>query len=170
MIHWATRRPAVILAASVAILLAGSVSFTRLDSFIDATLARERLLATLSSFFGALAAALAAIGVYGVIAYTVARRTSEIGIRVALGATRWNVAAMVLREAGVPVAVGLTIGVTLALASGRFAESLLFGLEPRDPLSVLMAVLMLGSVALIASLGPARAASRIEPTIALRCT
>jgi predicted permease len=144
------------------------VSFTIMDSLVARTLVRERLMATLSSFFGTIAAALAVIGLYGLIAYTVTRRTNEIGVRVALGASRGNIASMVLREAGGLVAVGVTVGLILALLTGRFAESLLFGLHPRDPLSMAAAALVLGTISLLASYLPARAASRIEPTTALR--
>ena len=144
------------------------VSFELLDSLIARTLVRERLMATLSSFFGSIAAALAVIGLYGLIAYTVTRRTNEIGVRMALGASRGNIASMVLREAGGLVAIGVAVGLVLALLTGRFAESLIFGLHPRDPLSIAVAALVLGTVSLLASYLPARAASRIEPTTALR--
>ncbi|OFW11931.1 MAG: hypothetical protein A3H96_26070 [Acidobacteria bacterium RIFCSPLOWO2_02_FULL_67_36] len=144
------------------------VSFTMLDAFIDRTLIRERLMATLSSFFGSIAAALAIVGLYGVIAYTVTRRTNEIGVRMALGASRRNVIAMVLREGGVLVGIGLATGLVLAMMSGRFAETFLFGLKPRDPVSMALAALVLGTIGLLASYFPARAASRIAPTVALR--
>jgi putative ABC transport system permease protein len=144
------------------------VSFSMLDRVIERTLVRERLMATLSSFFGSIAAALAVIGLYGLIAYTVTRRTNEIGVRMALGASGANIASMVLREAGGLVAIGVAVGLVLAMLTGRFAETLLFGLHPRDPLSVAAAAMVLGGVALLASYLPARTASRIEPTTALR--
>jgi predicted permease len=144
------------------------VSFTMLDRAVAQSLMRERLMATLSSFFGSIAAALAVIGLYGVIAYTVNRRTQEIGVRMALGATRAGIASMVLREAGLLVAVGVSAGLILALLSGRLAESLLFGLDSRDPFSIVAAAVLLGSVALLASYLPARAAANIEPTTSLR--
>jgi ABC-type antimicrobial peptide transport system permease subunit len=98
----------------------------------------------------------------------VTRRTNEIGVRVALGASRANIASMVLRDAGGLVAIGVAAGVVLALLTGRFAESLLFDLDPRDPVSIAAAALVLATVSLLASYLPARAASRIEPTTALR--
>jgi predicted permease len=144
------------------------LSFTVLETQIRQTLVRERLMATLSSFFGSIAALLAVVGLYGVIAYTVTRRTNEIGVRMALGASRGTVVAMVLGEAGVLVGLGIGIGLIFAFLSGRFAETLLFGLEPRDPLSMGLAAAVLAAVAMMASYLPARAAANIEPTAALR--
>jgi putative ABC transport system permease protein len=144
------------------------LSFSLLDTQIQQTLVRERLMATLSAFFGSIAGALSMIGLYGVIAYTVTRRTIEIGVRMALGASRATVVGMVLREAGTLVAIGVVIGVGLALLSEPFARKLLFGLKPYDPLSMAAAALALGAVAIIASYLPARAAANIEPTVARR--
>jgi putative ABC transport system permease protein len=144
------------------------ISFTVLDSFIARTLVRERLMATLSTFFGSIAAALAVVGLYGLIAYTVARRTGEFGIRMALGATRGRIISAVLREAAPLVAAGLTLGLLLALSTTTFARSLLFRMEPTDPLSIAGALLLLGVIGMAAAYLPALSAARIEPTQALR--
>lgn len=125
-------------------------------------------MATLSSFFGLLAGVLATIGLYGVISYMVARRRSEIGIRMALGADRGQVVKMILREAGLLLAVGLVAGAALAAVSARTAEAMLFGLKPNDPLTMLMAVAGLAVVALAASYLPARRAASLDPMAALR--
>jgi putative ABC transport system permease protein len=130
---------------------------------------RERLMATLSGFFSLLAAAvLAMIGLYGVISYIVARRRNEIGIRVALGAARAQIVGMVMREAGLVLAIGIIVGTGLSLAAGRGAGSLLFGLKPYDPVTLAAASALLAAIALIASFLPARRASRLDPLVALR--
>ena len=144
------------------------VSYTVLGDEIARTMVLERLLARLSAFFGAIAAALALIGLYGVIAYTVARRTNEIGVRIALGATPAAIVRMVLGEGVALVATGTAVGLGLALASGTFARAWLFGLEPGDPATIATAACLLGSVALLASYLPARSAARIDPLTALR--
>jgi putative ABC transport system permease protein len=145
-----------------------AVTYTVMTTQIADTLVRERLMATLSGFFGGLAAVLTLIGLYGVIAYTVARRTNEIGIRMALGASRGTVLSMILREAGLLVSIGITVGIGLALAGGSAAAALLFGLKPYDPLTLAFAAALLSAVAFVASYVPARAASKIEPMVALR--
>ena len=129
---------------------------------------RERLLAMLSGFFGLLAALLATVGLYGVISYTVARRRSEIGIRVALGAARRQVIGMVMREAGLLLVIGVLVGATLSLIAGRSASSLLFGLKSYDPLTLIVSVALLVVIAALASFLPARRASRVDPMEALR--
>ena len=144
------------------------MSFTSLKAQISDTLLRERLMATLSGFFGGVAALLAVVGLYGVIAYTVARRTKEIGIRIALGATRRDVLRGIMREAGVLIAVGVAVGVIMALQGSRMAAQLLFQLEPGDPATLAAAAMSLAGVALAASYLPARAAASIEPMVALR--
>jgi len=131
-------------------------------------LLRERLMATLSGFFGGLAALLATIGLYGVMSYMVARRRSEIGIRMALGADRRDVVRMVMREAGVLLIAGVLVGTALAIAAARTAATLLFGLRPGDPATLAIAAGGLGLVAMLASYLPALRASRLEPTEALR--
>ena len=129
---------------------------------------QDRLSAQLVSFFGALALILACIGLYGVMAHGVARRTNEIGIRMALGAKGGNIAWMVLRETLVLVAVGLAIGVPAALLSARLIATQLFGLSPTDPLTLIGAAVVLTVVALLAGYVPARRASRVDPLTALR--
>jgi len=144
------------------------LSFDVLKTVVDDSLLRERLMATLSGFFGLLAALLATIGLYGVMSYMVARRTNEIGIRMALGADRTNVLSMVLREGGTLLAAGLVVGTGLAVLAGRFASAMLFGLQPHDPLTLALAMGVLSAVAVAASYLPARRASRLDPIVALR--
>ncbi len=144
------------------------VTYTLMDAQIADTLLRERLTATLSGFFGGLAAVLTLVGLYGVVAYTVARRTNEIGIRMALGASRRAVISLILREAGTLVTVGLVTGLVLAVLAARLAQTLLFGLQPHDPVTLTLAVASLAGVAMLASYMPARRAARIEPVQALR--
>ena len=125
-------------------------------------------MATLSGFFGFLAALLATVGLYGVISYMVVRRTSEIGIRMALGADRAGIIAMILREAGALLGAGILIGVMLSVASARTAKSLLYGLTSYDPITLIAAVLLLAIVTVAASSLPARRASHLDPMVALR--
>ena len=132
------------------------------------SLLRERLMATLSGFFGGLAALIATIGLYGVMSYMVARRRNEIGIRMALGADRGEVLRMVMREASLLLATGVVVGLVAAVAAARTASTLLFGLSPGDPSTLLMAAAGLGVVAMLASYLPALRAARLEPTEALR--
>jgi len=132
------------------------------------SLLRERLMATLAGFFGALAVLLAATGLYGVISYLVARRTHEIGIRMALGADRRDVVRMILREGGLLLSFGVAAGTVLALAAAATARSLLFGLQPYDPATLGMAIMLLAAVTLAASYLPARRAARLDPMVALR--
>ena len=135
---------------------------------IQDSLLQDELMATLSGFFGFLAALLAAIGLYGVMSYMVIQRTKEIGIRMAIGAERADVLRMILREATVLTVAGLVIGTGLALATAQAAKSLLFGLKPRDPLTLVMAVVTLSAVAALASFLPAYRASKLDPLTALR--
>ena len=132
------------------------------------TLFVERLVASLSMAFGALATALAAIGLYGVMSYTVSRRTREIGLRMALGAARASVLWMVLREVITLTAAGILLGVPAALALSRLIESQLFGLSSTDPLTLSLAAIALTLVALLAGYLPAHRATRIDPMHALR--
>jgi ABC-type antimicrobial peptide transport system permease subunit len=131
-------------------------------------LVKERMMAMLSGFFGVLALILAMSGLYGVISYVVARRTNEIGIRVALGARQGQVVGMVLREAGWLLVAGVAAGLALSLIAGRSASSLLFGLKPYDPLTLGAAVAVLAAIAGLASFVPARRASKVDPMVALR--
>jgi putative ABC transport system permease protein len=131
-------------------------------------LLRERLMATLSGFFGGLAALLAVIGLYGVISYMVARRTNEIGIRMALGADGGGIVRLILREALLLLGIGLVVGVGLSLAAARTASSMLFGLKPYDPPTMIFAISALALVAVAASYIPARRAAGVDPMVALR--
>ena len=131
-------------------------------------LVRERLMALLSGFFGALAALLAMIGLYGVISYIIAMRRNEIGIRMALGASRHNVMGIVLRQTLALLLLGVGIGLLLAVAATNGARTLLYGLSPSDPLSLIGAAFFLALVALAASFWPAYRATRYDPMNALR--
>jgi hypothetical protein len=139
-----------------------------LAQLVDDFTVNRRIVAELSTFFGLLAALLACVGIYGVMSYAITRRTNEFGIRMALGAARGNVLWVVLREAFVLAVIGVTIGLALALASGRLIGSLLFGVEAADPVVLGFAVLGMIAVALLAGYLPARRATRIDPSIALR--
>ena len=129
---------------------------------------QERLLAQLTTLFGGLALILASIGLYGVTSYTVARRTREIGIRIAVGANRRDVGSMVLKGAFRYVAIGLAVGIPLALVAGKLIASQLFEVKGHDPLALGLAVFLLAACALIAGLIPARRAAAVEPVQALR--
>jgi predicted permease len=144
------------------------LEFLAFKTRIQNSLIQDELMATLSGFFGFLAALLAAIGLYGVMSYMVIQRTKEIGIRMAIGAERFDVLRMILREATVLTLTGLVIGTGLALAAAQAAKSLLFGLKPRDPLTLAMAVVTLCAVAALASFLPAYRASKLDPLTALR--
>ena len=145
-----------------------SFNFTGLQDQIGQSLLAERVLATLSGFFGALAVVLAMIGLYGVMSYTVAERTSEIGIRMALGARRADVTAMILRKAATLLVAGLALGAGLSLAAANAASALLFGLKPRDPTTLAIAAAVLAAVALGASYLPARRAAALDPIASLK--
>jgi predicted permease len=135
---------------------------------VDESLTRERLLATLSGFFGGLALLLAGIGLYGTVAYGVARRRHEIAIRLTLGAVRARVLRSVLGEVGWLVGLGVALGVLLALATTRWVASFLFGLTPSDPLVLAFAAATLAAVAFAAGALPAWRASRLDPVVLLR--
>jgi len=139
---------------------------------VDAALMQERVIATLSGFFGMAALILAAVGLYGLMAFTVVRRTGEIGIRMAMGAQRGAVLWMVMRDTLVLVFLGVAIGIPVALTVLRLSSShisgLLFGLRATDPITLAMAVGLMTSAAMIAGYVPARRASRVDPTVALR--
>jgi predicted lysophospholipase L1 biosynthesis ABC-type transport system permease subunit len=145
-----------------------SIEFQALQTQIRNSLVRERLMATLSSFFGLLAGMLASIGLYGVLSYMVTRRRNEIGIRIALGADRRAITRMILAEAGLLLFLGLLLGTGMALLATRAAGAMLFGLQPHDPLTIVMAAAALSTVALVASYWPARRAAGLEPMAALR--
>ena len=135
---------------------------------IDQSLFATRILAELTSFFGALAALLASVGLYGVMAFGVSRRTREIGVRVALGASRGEIVGMVVREMFVLVAMGLGIGVAAALGASRLIASFLYGVTPSDPFTCAAVCAVLAGVALAACVVPAHRASLVDPMVALR--
>jgi predicted permease len=146
-----------------------AVEFQPFQAQVEEGLIRERLMAALSGFFGALAAVLATIGLYGVIAYIAVRRRNEIGIRMALGASRSQVLSLVMREAALVVAAGIGIGAVCSLALAQTAASLLFGLEAYDPLTFVAAAALLAAAAAFGSYLPAHRAARLDPMAALRC-
>jgi predicted permease len=145
-----------------------AIEFSVLTNQIKSSLMRDRLMAALAGTFGLLAGALAVLGLYGVIAYMVARRRNEIGVRIALGASRGSVIALVLREAALLLAVGLTLGTAVAAWAGQAAASLVYGMTPHDPVTLGGAVALLAAVALCASYAPAWRAARLQPMDALR--
>jgi ABC-type antimicrobial peptide transport system permease subunit len=143
-------------------------TFTSLDVQVKKTLRQDQLMATLSGLFGGLALLMACVGLYGVLAYAVVRRTTEIGIRMALGARRSGVLLLVLREVLVLVGIGLAVGVPASIALGQFAATLLYDLKPNDPWALSSAAALLLVVAAVAAWLPARRASSVDPLVALR--
>ncbi len=144
------------------------LNFSVLRTSIREGLGRERLMAALSGFYGVLAAILSIIGLYGIMSYTVVRRTSEIGIRMALGAARYTILSMIVREAFTLLAIGLAFGIVLVFVAGRAVQSMLFGLKASDPITLTFAILGMGVVAIAASLLPALRAANLQPMQALR--
>jgi putative ABC transport system permease protein len=157
-----------ITAAVGAVHPAISIQYRTLRAQVEQSLLRERLMATLSGFFGVLAVLIATIGLYGVMSFMVTRRRLEIGVRMALGADRVAVVGMILREAGLLLAGGLAIGLVGAVFAARAAQSLLYDLQPGDPLTLALAALSLVGAAFLASWIPARRAAGLSPTVALR--
>ncbi len=146
-----------------------AVQYQTVRAQVQQSLLRERLMATLSGFFGGLAVLIATIGLYGVMSYMVMRRRVEIGVRMALGADAGTVVSMIVREAGMLLMAGLAMGASLALYAGRKTpDAFLYGLEPSDPATLTLAIGSLAAVTLFASWVPARRASRLQPTAALR--
>jgi predicted permease len=141
---------------------------TTLSEQVDAAIVPERLIAGLSGFFGAAAALLATIGLYGLLAFTVARRTSEFGVRVALGATHRDIISLVLRYAVILIGVGVIVGTPLALTSTRLAASMVVNLSAGSSMPVAAAGLALIAIALLAAYAPARRATHVDPLVALR--
>jgi ABC-type antimicrobial peptide transport system permease subunit len=135
---------------------------------LNNSLATDRMIASLSAVFGFLATLLAVIGLYGVMAYTVAQRTREVGIRMALGAAQGNVIWMIMREVLLLIAIGVAAGVPASLALTKLVQSQLFGLTPHDPATLALATVALASVACAAGFLPAWRASRLDPMKALR--
>jgi ABC-type antimicrobial peptide transport system permease subunit len=139
-----------------------------MEQQLDAALVSERALGTLSTAFGLLALLLTSVGLYGVMSYGVARRTHEVGIRVALGARRDQVVGMILREVMFMAGPGILIGVAIAIGLTRYIRALLYGVQPIDPATIAGAVFLMIFVALLAGWIPARRASRLDPMVALR--
>jgi ABC-type antimicrobial peptide transport system permease subunit len=169
----AAQGPPAQLARSVAAALAGvnhdlTMTFRPLSAFVDDALAQDRLVAMLSAFFGALALLLAGLGLYGVTAYAVARRRTEIGIRMALGASPSGVVRLVIARVAWLVGTGVMIGGGLSLWASSLIASLLYGLRPRDPATLVGAAITLIAVAAIAGWLPAYRASQTDPAEVLR--
>jgi ABC-type antimicrobial peptide transport system permease subunit len=139
-----------------------------LSEQVDSAIVPERLIATLSEFFGALGAALAGIGLYGLLAYSVARRTNEIGIRIAVGATNGDVSRLVLGEAMGMVCAGFAVGACMVLWGRPLAASLVQGLKPQINGPLALAGGAIAAIALLAAYVPARRAARVDPMVALR--
>jgi predicted permease len=151
--------------------IGGSVAIGELRTLrqqVDESIFEQRLLAALGGFFGSLALVLSGIGLYGVVAYGAARRTGEIGLRIALGARRAQVVWMILRDSLLLVAIGLALGLPAALAAARTVESILFGIPPEDPLTFASTAAILAAIALGAAFLPARRAATMEPSRVLR--
>jgi predicted permease len=146
-------------------VLYGVDSYTKV---LSADFQQESMIATLTTLFGVLGLLLAAVGLYGVMAYMVEQRTGEIGIRMALGADRWRVVKMVLRRAFSQVGIGLALGIPAAIGAGRLMKDQLFGVKPWDPVMLVFATLLLALAAVLASVIPARRAAGVEPMVALR--
>ena len=144
------------------------LSIDTADELLNRTLDLDRLIAMLSLAFGVLAIVLAAVGVYGLLAYDVTRRTGEIGVRMALGATKPSIVRLVFREVIIVVGVGLAAGLAAASALGKLVSGLVFGLEPGDPLVLSAAACLLAAVAACAAWLPARRAASLDPMSALR--
>ena len=139
-----------------------------MDQMVGYSTARQRFYAVLLGIFAGVAGLLAAIGVYGVLAYSVVQRTQEIGVRMALGAERRQVMTLVLRRGAILSVIGIAIGIAGATAGAKYLQSLLFGVEPRDPVTFVAVALAFAVIALIASYLPARRATRVDPMVALR--
>jgi len=169
-----TNQDPVALTATVRNLIAGFdanlpvYGVKTLTAQVDEIMFTDRLVTIFSLCLGLLASLLAAVGLYGVMAYVVARRTREIGIRMALGATQQNVAWMILREILGMLAAGLCVGLIAAYGIGKVVESLLFGVKASDPAVFVLAAVLLAAVALLAGWLPSRKAANVDPMVALR--
>ena len=141
---------------------------THMASVVSADFQQQNMIATLTSLFGLLGLVLAAVGLYGVMAYTVEQRTNEIGLRMALGADRGHVVKMILRGAFWQIGIGLGLGIPLAILAGKLMKDQLFGVQPWDPRMLAGAAVLLALAALVASVAPVRRAAGVEPMVALR--
>ncbi|MGB7589825.1 MAG: ABC transporter permease [Terriglobia bacterium] len=139
-----------------------------MTELVGESLTRDRMITALSGFFGALAVLLACVGIYGIMAYAVAGRTNEIGIRMALGAQRGNILWSVLRESLLLVLIGAAIGLPAVIGAAKLITSLLFGLTPADPVALTLAIALMFAVSALASYIPARRAAKVDPMVALR--
>jgi predicted permease len=162
------RMAAAIQQAFQAKVPGAAIEVLPLSSQVAATIVQERMMATLGGGFGVLALILSCVGLYGLLAYGVAQRTKEIGIRMALGAPAKRVVALVLKGGARLVAIGVMLGLPAAWVASRWVESLLFGVRPTDPVVMIAAIVLLGTAAQIAAYLPARRASRVDPLVALR--
>jgi putative ABC transport system permease protein len=162
-----------LLTKSLAAALTGvnkdiAITFRALSEQVNASLIQERIVAMLSGFFGGLALLLAGLGLYGVTSCAVSRRRTEIGIRMALGAAPGGVVRMVLRRVAVLVGIGVALGAGISVWASRFVTALLYGLQPRDPATLVLAALVLSLIGAMAGWIPARHAARIDPARVLR--
>jgi putative ABC transport system permease protein len=165
--NFETLRPA--LAAAIAEVAPGSsMEFNSLERLINGSLSQQRLIAGLVTFFGALALLLAIVGLYGVTSYAAAQRKGEIGIRMALGAQRGSVIWLVLRDVAIILAIGSVVGIAMAFGAGKLIGSLMYGVKPGDPVTLLGAAIILATSGAIAGFVPALRASKLDPAIALR--
>ena len=139
-----------------------------MEQIISKSLAARRFTMLVLIIFGATALLLAAVGIYGVMSYAVVRRTHELGVRVALGASRQEIVGLVLRQGMRPAVIGMAAGLLGAFALTRFLASLLYGVRPADPATLVAVTFLLGGIALLACYLPARRATSIDPTVALR--
>jgi predicted permease len=145
------------------------VGIRTMEQVISKSLAERRFTMLLLTVFASIALLLAAVGIYGVTSYAVSRRTQEIGIRSALGASRPQIVGMVVRQGMTPVVIGMITGTAAALALTRLLASMLYGVHPVDPVTLLAVVMLLGGIALLACYFPARRATAVNPVVALRC-
>jgi putative ABC transport system permease protein len=145
-----------------------AITFRMLSEQVNASLIQERIVAVLSGFFGGLALLLAGLGLYGVTSYAVSRRRTEIGIRMALGAAPSGVVRLVLRRVALLVGFGVALGAGISVWASRFVTTLLYGLQPRDPATLVLAALVLSLIGAMAGWIPARRAARIDPARVLR--
>ena len=145
-----------------------SLDFHTLAGQVDDSLVQERMLAMLSGFFGFLALLLAMLGLYGALSFLVHQRQVEFGVRMALGAQPGSILRLVMRDVGAILLIGVVAGVGISLAATRVLQRLLFGLGPRDTVTMIAAVVVLSAVALVAGYLPARRATKVDPMVALR--